>query len=129
MSNYPDNLKYMASHEWFNKEEKTMGISDFAVEHLGDVVEVVLPEVGTEVSKGEEIGTVESVKTASPIYAPVSGTVTEINEELEDAPELVNDSPYTDGWFIKIEVNNESELEELMDAGAYAEHCAKEEEE
>jgi glycine cleavage system H protein len=124
-----DKLKYSKSHEWFNSETKKLGITQFAVGHLGDVVEVELPEVGDKFAKGDEIGTVESTKTASPLYTPLSGTITAINEEIEDSPELVNDSPYKDGWLFAIELSDESELKDLMGEDDYKTLCAQEDDE
>jgi glycine cleavage system H protein len=129
MSEIPTELKYAASHEWARLEEDgtvTIGISDHAQQALGDVVYVEHPEVGQTVSAGAETGVVESVKAASDIYAPVSGTITEINEALEDAPETVNQDPYGDGWFFKIEPDDTAELGELLDAPAYGELCEAE---
>ena len=129
MSEIPTELKYAASHEWARLEEDgtvTVGISDHAQQALGDVVYVEHPEVGQTVSAGAETGVVESVKAASDIYAPVSGTITEINEALEDAPETVNQDPYGDGWFFKIEPDDAAELGELLDAPAYGELCEAE---
>jgi glycine cleavage system H protein len=127
MSNYPENLRYSKSHEWFDSKTNKFGISEFAVGQLGDVVEVELPEVGDELEKGDEIGTIESVKTASPIYAPFSCKVLAVNEEIEDSPELVNDSPYDEGWIIEIEPLKDDEVNALMEFTAYAEHCVNEE--
>ena len=130
MSEIPTELKYASSHEWARLEEDgtvTVGISDHAQQALGDVVYVEHPEVGQTVSAGAEAGVVESVKAASDIYAPVSGTITEINEALEDAPETVNQDPYGDGWFFKIEPDDTAELGELLDAPAYGEFCEAEE--
>jgi glycine cleavage system H protein len=129
MSEIPIELKYAASHEWARLEGDgtvTVGISDHAQQALGDVVYVEHPEVGQTVSAGAETGVVESVKAASDIYAPVSGTITEINESLEDAPETVNQDPYGDGWFFKIEPDDAAELGELLDAPAYGELCEAE---
>jgi glycine cleavage system H protein len=129
MSEIPTELKYAASHEWARLEEDgtvTIGISDHAQQALGDVVYVEHPEVGQTVSAGAETGVVESVKAASDIYAPVSGTITEINEALEDAPETVNQDPYGDGWFFKIEPDDTAQLGELLDAPAYGELCEAE---
>ncbi len=123
-----DSFKYASTHEWFDPQTGKVGISQFAVDHLGEVVEVELPEVGEDVEKGQEIGTVESTKTASPIYSPVSGKVIEINEELEDSPELVNEAPFGDGWLLIIEPSDPDEVSELLDAEAYADLCAEEEE-
>jgi len=130
MSEIPTELKYAASHEWARLEEDgtvTVGISDHAQQALGDVVYVEHPEVGQTVTTGSETGVVESVKAASDIYAPVSGTITEVNETLEDAPETVNQDPYGDGWFFRIEPDDASELEDLLDAAAYTELCEADE--
>jgi len=116
------NYKFATSHEWISIEEDgvvTMGISDHAQEALGDLVFVELPDVGASFSKGEEFGVVESVKAASDIYAPVSGEVVEVNAELEDAPELLNNEPYTDGWIVKLRLTDPSELEELLSEADY----------
>lgn len=126
MSSFPDDLKYAATHEWVRIEEDgtvTVGISDHAQELLGDIVFIELPKEGAVVTAKQEISVVESVKAASDIYAPVSGEIIAINEDLIDAPETVNSSPYGDGWFCRILPSNESELEELLDANAYAEIC------
>ncbi len=122
MSEFRSDLKYLASHEWGRLDEDgivTVGISDHAQEALGDVVYVELPEVGSEVTAGEEAGTVESVKAASDIFSPVSGEVVAINEALEDAPETVNESPYDDGWFFKVKASDPSELEDALDEDGY----------
>jgi glycine cleavage system H protein len=113
--------RYLKSHEWARQEddEIVVGISDHAQEQLGDIVYVELPEVGDEVARGEAFGSVESVKAASDIYAPVSGVVSAINEELEDAPELVNQDPYGKGWMIKIEPSDLEEWDELLTPEAY----------
>jgi glycine cleavage system H protein len=126
VSNYPDNLKYAASHEWVRIDDEgnaTVGISYHAQDALGDIVFVELPEVGTTVHAKEEVAVVESVKAASDIYSPVSGEIIAVNGDLVDAPETVNAQPYDGGWFFKVAMSDESELEELMDADAYAEHC------
>lgn len=125
MSKYPDNVKYAASHEWVRVDDDgtaTIGISAHAQDALGDIVFVELPELGITVHAKEEVAVVESVKAASDIYSPVSGEVIAINEDLVDAPETVNAQPYDGGWFFKIAMSDEAELEELMDADAYAEH-------
>ena len=130
MSEIPTELKYASSHEWARLEEDgtvTVGISDHAQQALGDVVYVEHPEAGQTVSAGSEAGVVESVKAASDIYAPVSGTISEVNEALEDAPETVNQDPYGDGWFFKIEPDDVNQLEDLLDAAAYGELCEAEE--
>ncbi|WPH01972.1 hypothetical protein R9X50_00482600 [Acrodontium crateriforme] len=115
--------KYTEDHEWvdFTPGDKiaTIGISEYAAKALGDVVFVELPSIDLEVTKGESIGAVESVKSASDILTPISGTVTEINNVLEDKPAAINNSPEADGWFAKITINDPAELEELMDEGAY----------
>ena len=123
MSHIPTDLKYTEEHEWISLEGKLrkIGITDHAQDALGDVVYVELPEVGDKVVKGEAFGSVESVKAASDLFAPVSGTVVEVNEELDDSPELVNKSPYDDGWMIVVEVEDESELEELLTPEEYEE--------
>lgn len=125
MSNTPADLKYTNTHEWIliDGDTITVGITDFAQEQLGDVVFVDLPEVDAEVVAGDGIAVVESVKAASDIYAPVTGTVIAINESLEDAPELVNSDPFEDGWFFKMKVHDESELEGFMDADSYIDQC------
>ncbi|MDN5302547.1 MAG: glycine cleavage system protein [Thermoanaerobacteraceae bacterium] len=121
MSKIPKNLLYTEEHEWILVEGSrgTIGITDHAQEALGDVVYVDLPKVGDKVVKGETFGTVESVKAASDIYAPVSGTVVEVNEALKDNPELINKSPYEDAWMIVVELDDESELDELLSPEDY----------
>jgi len=122
MSNIPSELKYTASHEWVRMEDDgtvTVGITDHAQELLGDVVYVELPEIDAEVSAEDEIAVVESVKAASDIYAPISGTIIAVNETLEDAPETVNSAPYDDGWMFKIQPSEPGELDNLLDAEAY----------
>jgi glycine cleavage system H protein len=118
---FPEEFKYTEEHEWLLLEEEiaTIGITDFAQDQLGDVVFVELPAVGTQLVAGKPFGVVESVKAVSDIYAPVSGEVVEINEELPDTPELVNTSPYEDAWMIKIRVADPAAVDELMDADAY----------
>ncbi|WP_428036665.1 glycine cleavage system protein GcvH [Amphritea sp.] len=129
MSDIPSDLKYVASHEWIRDEGDgvvTIGITDHAQDLLGDVVFVELPEVGSEFTAGDDLGVVESVKAASDVYAPLSGEVIAINEELEDAPELVNSDPYGDGWFVQIRLSDTSEVDDLLDADGYAELCEAE---
>ncbi len=129
MSQTPSELKYASSHEWARLEEDgtvTIGISDHAQEALGDVVFVELPEVGDRLAAGDEAGVVESVKAASDIYAPISGEVIAVNEALEDEPETVNGDPYNDGWFFRIQPEDTAELENLLSAEDYTEHCADE---
>ena len=126
MSDTPSELRYADTHEWAREQDGVVivGITDHAQDALGDVVYVELPETGQWLAAREEAGVVESVKAASDIYAPVTGTVTEINAVLEDAPETVNQDPYGDGWFFKIEPEDLAELAELMDAEAYLDVCA-----
>ena len=129
MSNIPGELKYLSSHEWVRVEADgtaTIGITDHAQDLLGDVVFVELPEVGAEIHAGEEAGVVESVKAASDIFSPVSGEVLAINEALEESPDLVNNEPYEDGWFFKVKLTDESDLEPLLDADAYSAACEAE---
>jgi len=124
MSETPAELKYARSHEWARLEEDgtvTVGITDHAQEALGDVVFVEHPEVGQQLLAQDEAGVVESVKAASDIYAPLSGKVVAVNAELTDAPEKVNQDPYGDGWFFKLEPDDAADLEDLMDAEAYGE--------
>ncbi|HAN68921.1 MULTISPECIES: glycine cleavage system protein GcvH [Haliea] len=129
MSMTPSELKYASSHEWARLEEDgtvTIGISDHAQEALGDVVFVEVPGVGDRLAAGDEAGVVESVKAASDIYAPISGEVIAVNEALEDEPETVNADPYNDGWFFRLQPDDTSELEKLLSAEDYANHCADE---
>ncbi|CAD2078935.1 glycine cleavage system H protein [Jeotgalicoccus coquinae] len=117
----PQELKYSEDHEWIKVEGNTaiIGITDFAQSELGDIVFVELPEEGDDISTGDSFGSVESVKTVSELYAPVSGSVVAVNEELEDSPELVNESPYEGAWMLKVELSDESELDNLLDAAGY----------
>ena len=121
--NTPNELRYTKEHEWIKVEENTavIGITDFAQNELGDIVFVELPEVGDEVTLNQPFGSVESVKTVSELYSPISGTVVEVNEELSDSPELLNESPYGTAWMIKVELSNPSEVEALLTADAYKE--------
>jgi glycine cleavage system H protein len=122
MSNIPSNLKYLESHEWARAESDgsvTVGISDHAQDALGDLVFVEVPEVGRALTKGAAAAVVESVKAASDVYSPISGTVIERNEALNGAPELVNEDPYGKGWLFKLKPNNTGELSQLLDAAAY----------
>lgn len=128
MSNIPENLKYTKTHEWIDMQDTYVGvcgITDHAQEMLTDIVFVELPEVGIEVKAGEQVAVVESVKAVSDVYAPVSGRITEVNKLLEDKPELLNSDPYGEGWIYKIDIKDKYELDELMDAAAYAEHVAQ----
>ena len=127
MSEVPSELKYTKSHEWLRLEDDglvTVGISDHAQELLGDLVFVELPEAGLEFVAGDECCVVESVKAASDVYMPISGEVAEINEALADEPEIINDSPYDNGWLFKIRPSAE-EFDDLMDADAYQDEIAE----
>jgi glycine cleavage system H protein len=129
MSSTPSELKYVSSHEWIRLEDDgtaVIGITDHAQEALGDVVFVELPEVGAELSAGDESGVVESVKAASDLYAPISGVVVAINDALEETPESANEDPYGDGWFFKLQITDQSELSDLLDAEGYAQVCEDE---
>ena len=123
MSDVPDELKYTAEHEWVRVTDGSttvrVGITDYAQEALGDVVYVSLPEVGADVASGATIGEVESTKSVSDVYAPLTGSVTARNEALDEQPELINSDPYGEGWVLEIEVSDPSELEALLDAAAY----------
>ena len=116
-----DDLKYTKSHEWVRVKGKqaTIGITDHAQSELTDIVFVELPPVGKEVKKGDELCVVESVKSVSEVYAPVTGKIVAVNQKLDDAPELINKSPYADGWIAEIEVKNPTEVTGLLDASAY----------
>ncbi|GAB6388649.1 glycine cleavage system protein GcvH [Stutzerimonas marianensis] len=125
MSDIPSDLRYAASHEWARLEADgtvSVGISDHAQEALGDVVYVELPEVGQQLTAGQQAGVVESVKAASDIYAPISGEVVAINEQLTDSPEMVNGEPYG-SWFFRVQPNDAAELEKLLDADGYKAAC------
>jgi glycine cleavage system H protein len=116
-----DNLKYTETHEWLKiKDNKAIvGITDHAQSELTDIVFVELPQIGKKVKKGDELCVVESVKSVSEIYAPITGTITKVNNQLDDSPEIVNSSPYDDGWLVELEVENKSEIEKLLDVKAY----------
>ena len=122
MSKIAEGLLYSESHEWVKVEGNiaVIGVSDFAQAEMGDITYVDLPDEGDEVEKGEDFGALESVKASSELYSPVSGKIVEVNSELEDAPELINEDAFAN-WIIKVEMSDESELESLMDAKAYAE--------
>jgi glycine cleavage system H protein len=124
---FPEELKYTEEHEWVLVEDDiaTIGITDFAQDQLGDVVFVELPEVGDNIEAGATFGVVESVKAVSDVYAPVSGEVVEINEDLPDEPETLNNSPYDAGWMVKVKLSDPSALDELMDVAAYQEFVEK----
>ena len=130
MSQTPSELKYATSHEWARLEEDgtiTVGISDHAQDALGDVVFVELPEVGVSISAGDSVAVIESVKAASDTYAPVSGEIIEINEELEDSPERINDDPYGDGWMYRVKMEDPGEANDLLDADSYSESIVDDE--
>ncbi|MFC1744491.1 glycine cleavage system protein GcvH [Candidatus Riflebacteria bacterium] len=131
MSQINENCNYTKEHEWIRKEDNSefflVGLTDFAQDQLGDVVFVELPEVGAEVKQGKAFGVVESVKTASDLLAPVSGEVVAINDSLENEPHNVNESPYENGWMIKIKVTNEKEFESLLSPSVYADLIAENE--
>jgi glycine cleavage system H protein len=119
----PDDLRYAETHEWARKDDDgtvVVGVTDYAQDQLGDVVFVELPEVGRKVAKGDAVAVIESVKTASDIYAPVSGEVVAVNSALETRPEAINESPYEDGWLFSLAPSTEDEYEGLLDAQAYA---------
>lgn len=124
MSNIPAELRYAASHEWVRPEGNgifTVGITEHAQELLGDMVFLDLPDEGDQIAMGDDVAVAESVKAASDVYAPITGEVIEVNQDLEDSPELVNSDPYGDGWFFKVKIEDESEVESLLDADGYAE--------
>jgi len=124
MSDVPSDLKYTAEHEWVRSSDGSttvrVGITDYAQQALGDVVYVSLPEVGSSVTAGAACGEIESTKSVSDLYAPVSGTITARNDALDDTPELINSAPYGDGWLIEIELAADANLDALIDAGAYS---------
>lgn len=129
MSDVPNDLKYAASHEWVRDDgdgKVTIGISDHAQQALGDLVFVELPEVGAEFGANDAASVVESVKAASDVYAPVGGVVVATNDKLEDAPELVNEDPYGEGWLFKLESVSEVEMDELLSGDDYAAQIADE---
>ncbi|GAC20285.1 glycine cleavage system protein GcvH [Paraglaciecola arctica] len=122
MSNTPADLRYASTHEWVRPDGDgvfTIGLSDHAQQLLGDMVFVELPDVGAEVGTGDDIAVAESVKAASDVYAPISGEIVAVNEDLGDTPELVNSDPYGDGWLFKIKAEDPSEVEGLLDSAAY----------
>ena len=129
MANYPGELRYDKEHEWVRTDGDTavIGISDFAQDQLGEVVFVDLPEAGTEVVAGETFGEIESVKSVSDLFAPVTGSVVEVNTNLSDAPESVNEDPYGDGWLVKVKMTDPSEADALMSADDYEAFVAGEE--
>ena len=122
MSQVPENFKYAQSHEWVSEPKDgvvLVGISDFAQESLGDVTFIELPEVGDALVLGESFGAVESVKAASELYAPVSGKVLEVNDQLQESPDLVNSDPYGQGWMVKVEIEGSSSMDSLLSAEEY----------
>ena len=128
MSNIPQELKYASSHEWVRSEGNgvyTVGITEHAQDLLGDMVFVELPDVGDAVAQGDDVAVAESVKAASDIYAPISGEILAVNEALNDSPETVNSSPYTDGWMFQIKASDEAEVAGLLDAAGYAASIAE----
>ena len=118
---FPEDVRYAESHEWLKATGDTarIGITDYAQDQLGDIVFVELPDVGESFEKGDEFGTVESVKAVSELYLPASGEIVAINGALEDAPELINNTPFSDGWMIEVKLADSSELDALMDKDAY----------
>jgi glycine cleavage system H protein len=119
--NFPESLRYTKEHEWIRLEGNvaTIGITDFAQHELGDIVYVEIETLGQELKSGDVFGTVEAVKTVSDLYLPVDGSITEINPKLNSNPELVNTDPYGEGWMVKMKVNNDADVNNLMDAAAY----------
>jgi glycine cleavage system H protein len=129
MSNIPDDLHYTKTHEWVKQDADgtvTVGVSDHAQNLLGDMVFIELPDVGAEYNTGDDCAVVESVKAASDVYCPVSGEIIETNEALVDAPEMVNQDPYGDGWLFKLKPNDAGEVEDLLNAEAYKELAEEE---
>jgi glycine cleavage system H protein len=126
----PENLRYHTEHEWIRLEDETalLGITHFAQDSLGDIVYLELPEIGRQFQAGQEIGEVESTKTTSPIYAPVSGIVQAVNEDLKEKPELINKDPYDHGWIMRIKLAKPGEVNQLMTAEQYSEYIKKEKE-
>jgi glycine cleavage system H protein len=126
--NVPTDLKYSREHEWVRVEDNlaTVGITDYAQEELGDIVNVELPDEGDEIHKDEAFGAVESVKASSEVFSPVSGKIAEVNEPLMDAPEMINEDPYDEGWMVKVEMSDSSELGDLMDAAGYEKYVKEE---
>ncbi|MGB9823864.1 MAG: glycine cleavage system protein GcvH [Candidatus Hydrothermia bacterium] len=125
----PDDLKYTREHEWVkvvNGELAVIGITDFAQAELSDIVYVELPQVGKTVSKGEEIASLEAVKTVASVYSPVSGEIVEVNEKLKDDPALINKDPYGEGWICKVKMTNKAELDEYLSAQEYKKLIAEE---
>ncbi|MBI4228915.1 MAG: glycine cleavage system protein GcvH [Deltaproteobacteria bacterium] len=128
MIEIPEELKYTDEHEWARIEEGlvVIGITDYAQDALGEIVYIELPSEGDEITKGESFGGVESTKSVSDLYAPVSGEVVEVNESLLDSPETINEDPYGDGWLIKVKMHDSDEFDDLMDSEQYSEFIEKE---
>lgn len=126
----PEGIKYSKEHEWVLVEDHVaiIGITEYAQQELGDIVYVELPEIGEKIVKDDPFGAVESVKAVSDVYAPVSGTVIEVNDALPDSPETINDDPYGDGWMIKVEMSDKDDLKDLMSAEEYAEYLDQQKE-
>jgi len=127
VSNVPNNLKYSKEHEWVRVEgnRAVIGITDFAQSELGDIVFVELPEAGADLAQNTTFGTVESVKTVSDLYAPISGTIVEVNAALVDSPEKVNEAPYEEGWMIVVEIKDAGELDSLLSPDDYTAYISK----
>jgi glycine cleavage system H protein len=125
----PDDIKYHREHAWVRVEGKraTIGISDYAQQQLGDIVYVDLPEIDTEVDADSELSEIESTKATSPVVSPVSGTIVEVNEDLADSPEIINEDPYGNGWLVALEMNDPSELNDLMNKAEYEKFLKEEE--
>lgn len=126
----PKNLKYHREHDWARVDGDTavFGLTSYAQESLGDIVYIELPEIGTDVVAGQPYAEVESVKAVSDVYAPLSGSVVEVNEEVVDAPELINESPFENGWLVKVQLSDPGEVDDLMSAEEYEQMLAEEEE-
>jgi len=126
--NYPDDLKYTKEHEWIRVEGNTVtiGVTEYAAEQLGDIVYVELPEAGSEYETNDTFGVLESVKAVSDCFAPLNGTVMEANDLLQDSPEIVNEDPYGEGWMIRMEIKDKSQLDKLMDHSKYEEFVKEE---
>lgn len=127
MSNFPEDLKYTSEHEWVrsgNGSIVRIGVTEYAAEQLGDIVFVSLPQVGESVAAGDACGELESTKSVSDLFAPVDGTVSAVNDRLTDAPETINADPYGDGWLFELELSEEADLDDLLDADGYAEEVS-----
>lgn len=132
MSSFPDDLKYSVTNEWAAKEDgkkiAVIGITDYAQEQLGEILYVGLPEVGLKIAAGDEVCVIESIKTTIDVFSPLSGKIVAVNEELEDAPGFVNSDPYQDGWLYKLEIKDQVEYDELLDADAYQDFLREQQE-